>query len=373
MLGNSIALLAIAAFFGVEAYKHRSDRVTPYVLGAFTIAVFLGALFLPALTATYPKVGAFITGAFDDPSSWLVIGIGLFFVLRPFWSRQTAVQRDQVSVPTTDAPAASMPLLTLDDVEAAFDARLTGLQQSLSNLSGIFNDRDEKAEKSQIFYSNFLSKLDDRIEASESDLKTGKAETDNHHGRLTALQVMIRQVVDDYQRMSGVEARLDEKLKTTNSNVVKIEAGIILQADYVKTQIISLFDALGAIYHREQLSSWERTLEGAATELLLPVDQGITFDHDARASWEAKDNAWRRGLQRWVDLGRSYVPDLHTQVFTVPDDHYKRAMNVKLEQFPTPEALFIYKAFCAVLANWRGCRDEVNQLVRQAAFNSQPV
>lgn len=88
-LGDNIALIAIAVVLGVEAWKAK-DRLPRIILTVLAVAFGLSGLFLAKLAATMPALGAFVAGMFDDPSSWLILGIALFLVARPLWADRGA-------------------------------------------------------------------------------------------------------------------------------------------------------------------------------------------------------------------------------------------------------------------------------------------
>jgi len=103
MLGNAIALVAIAALFGLEAYKVK-DRIPRLVLAALAVIFGAGGVFLQPIVGRAPEFGKFLSNLFDQPLAWLIIFALLFLVLRPFWSRPVATQvLGEASLPSFDA------------------------------------------------------------------------------------------------------------------------------------------------------------------------------------------------------------------------------------------------------------------------------
>src|SRR4051812_24972099 len=84
MLGNSIALIGIAAMFGVGAHK-ANERLPRIILTALAVIFALWAVLVQPITDASPKIGAFVTGIFAEPSSWFILAMALFFLLRPYW------------------------------------------------------------------------------------------------------------------------------------------------------------------------------------------------------------------------------------------------------------------------------------------------
>jgi hypothetical protein len=87
MLSNSIALIAVAAMLGVEAFKTR-DRLPRLVLTALAVAFALSGVLLDKLAVAAPKLVAFVSSIFAEPSSWFVLLVALFFVVRPLWQKR---------------------------------------------------------------------------------------------------------------------------------------------------------------------------------------------------------------------------------------------------------------------------------------------
>lgn len=93
MFGNIIALLAISAFFGVEAYKVK-DRIPRLIFTALAIVFALSGLSLPWTSEKAPKFVHFLSEMSGNPLTWLILATALFFVVRPFWSRSAPVANE---------------------------------------------------------------------------------------------------------------------------------------------------------------------------------------------------------------------------------------------------------------------------------------
>ena len=125
MLGNSIALIAIAAFFGVEAYKLRQSTAPFITLAVLAVVFALAGFLLPALTDAQPKVGAFVAGVFDDPVAWAALAAVLYFGFRPFWTKRVEPPRP---VPTYNAHTRD-----LEEEISAINQTLVGLEKRLTS------------------------------------------------------------------------------------------------------------------------------------------------------------------------------------------------------------------------------------------------
>jgi hypothetical protein len=86
LLSNSIALIAVAALFGIEAWK-ANGGVARLVLTALAVTFALSGILLKFLADAIPRAGEIVADTFSQPAAWFVLMIAIFLVLRPFWSK----------------------------------------------------------------------------------------------------------------------------------------------------------------------------------------------------------------------------------------------------------------------------------------------
>ena len=87
MLGNSIALIAVAALFGLEAWK-ASGGIARVVLTLLAVVFALSGALLKPLSDAMPRLGQLVADTFSQPAAWFVLLMGLFFVVRPLWANE---------------------------------------------------------------------------------------------------------------------------------------------------------------------------------------------------------------------------------------------------------------------------------------------
>lgn len=133
--GNSIALFAIAAMFGVEAWK-AEGRLPRLVLTASAVIFALAGMFLDPLTDALPKVGTFVSSVFSSPSAWFTLAVALFFVIRPYWT----VKSNWSLSP--DDKNDDQPLLDFTPLDQ-LRAELLTLSSKLETFEHHINDRFE--------------------------------------------------------------------------------------------------------------------------------------------------------------------------------------------------------------------------------------
>jgi hypothetical protein len=85
LLGESIALIAVAALFGVEAWK-ANGGFARLVLTVLAVLFALSGVFLKFLADAIPRAGEIVAETFSQPVAWFVLMMAVFLVLRPFWS-----------------------------------------------------------------------------------------------------------------------------------------------------------------------------------------------------------------------------------------------------------------------------------------------
>ena len=315
MLGESIALIIGASYFGVEAYKVWGERpIARWILSGLCLAFLLAGAFLYPISTAVPEIGTFVSGVFDDPSSWFLLLMGLFFVLRPFWQ-----PKPQNRKPIADQPLASDGR-TLIDRFNKIDANVRGLTDSVE-------DFDRRVAGTSKFVSEHAQQLDAKL----SKIRAG----------ITATERKISQVSNHLDRVDN----------------------------YFRQQVIWLYYAIAAIGHRERLYRLGAQIEEQAQTLCTPTDEAATFDADQWEAWKRKEEAWRDTLEQWCGLAQFYKGDLREIVFSTPAAYYKSSWSIKDEQFPNSTAVYEYKTFRILLKNWRDVEGEVHAVVYGIAFD----
>lgn len=211
MLGNSIALMALAAFFGVEAYKNAASKLPRYVLSALSVVTFFAAVLLPQLTEAYPKVGAFIAGVFDEPASWAALAAAIYFAVRPFWIKPLVTQVDTSSIEAEVSGIATnqSQIEKSTEVQSAELAKIAAIQSTViqnvqmldSRLSGIPKQMDVIQSKvsavfefvSALAKTDFRTELTARIEWAEKllDMAHVKFNAREYSGAVEQIRITI--------------------------------------------------------------------------------------------------------------------------------------------------------------------------------------
>jgi len=251
--------------------------------------------------------------------------------------------------------------------------------------------------------------LRESVESSSEILAAFVTDARGLMTRMSAIEDLNRAIVEDYQRMLGLEARFSNMLdrlkgavqrqhETINANHAALQekvalvdatraaevAGVYEQVDKLRREYLAhhslnadtlrhrfdnIYSSLAAIWHRERLHFLGSQIESVAGELAAPTQAGTHYDETTWEIWEANEASWRNTVLTWCGIAESYVPGISERVLTSSDDHYRQKGVAKVGQFPDPEAYIAYKAFCAVWKNWCGWKDEAQRAVHQVAFN----
>lgn len=203
------------------------------------------------------------------------------------------------------------------------------------------------------------------------------------------LNQTVRSVIDDYQRMSGVEARLTDALDALKTQIQAEDAKTIthfymleeqlgrlvaaqsLEQDKFRDEVNSLYGALAAILDREKILKWGAEIEVGAKHLSTPTDEKARFSAEQWEEWERKETIWRSWLSRWLQTAECYRKGVQDAVFSTPESAYKGGWSISDDQFPTSKAVYSYQTFRIILKHWNDWRGEVERSLEQAAFNGQ--
>lgn len=349
--------------FGVEAIKVK-ERVPRIIFAMIAVVFALWAVLVQQIANAWPKVGAFLTSIFEQPVAWFVLAVALFFVLRPFWNKPSATRAiatgEKLATGTAELGRQAADLrASLEQHQRTIDERIAGIEADIDSAK----DGEETLRAAiQGFMGAAVKLATDLNEQRVGDVKKLSDE-------LHAATVKQATIIEDYQRMLAVEARLEEMKADHGKKIGELFAHRSLDTDGIMARFHRVYDALAAMFHRERLHMFGQQIEAGAAELSGPTNEKIQFDQGAWEQWESKELAWRSALDSWCELASVYVPGVREEVMTTSDEHYKQKGVATVEQFPDAEAFFSYKAFCGVWKNWQGQKERVFRAVHQAAFN----
>lgn len=312
MLGNSIALIAVAVMLGVEAYKAK-ERLPRLILTALAVLFALSGALIQQVADLSPKLVVFISGVFAQPSTWFVLAVALFFVLRPFWQ----------SKPDPIPPA------TLDQLAA----------------NGVLAD---------------MQRLREKVDALPEPSK----------GADDQLRIQLDSLAERLNEHRGLLQSLESGQKASEA---RLEGLLDRDIERLKTLIKSLDEkvarSLYAIRTRDALEEISAEIEADADILYSRLASGEVYDKVAWGKWENVNQHWIGLIRAWVEHGKWYFGDLTTAVLEVPDHKYGGEWTVSDSQFPNAEAVRIFKKFRIIQTQWEAVKDKVQENLYYVAYH----
>ncbi len=222
-------------------------------------------------------------------------------------------------------------------------------------------------------------------------------------GDIAELSQTVRAVIDDYQRMSGLEARVDGQIDSLKL-AVQTEAETRQSADAViemkanegadlanKVENIRVDTAIAnrdierlanvqedhreraqsafsAIRAREQLAELQALIEQDAADLYNPLKMGELYDEARWDRWESVHSHWQVAIETWLDTARWYAIAVKERTLTVDDKKYSYGWTIADTQFPNAEAVRRFKKFRIIQQQWEAVIPSVKAGLEQVAF-----
>lgn len=219
-----------------------------------------------------------------------------------------------------------------------------------------------------------------------------------------ALAKTVRAVIDDYQRMSGLEARLTDKIEiletdtqngfaTANRGFVVLQTqlnsheilvqklemvrvdGAIATRDIEKLREIQKDHhdrALGAFFTigaRERMAILAAEITQDASDLYDRLKAGEVYDQLKWQQWENVHAHWHAKLLEWLETGRWFAQSVKGRTLTVDDAKYGLDWSISDRQFPDAEAVRRFKKFRIIQLQWESVVPDVNTGMEQVAFS----
>lgn len=310
MLGNAIALIAIAAMFGLEAYKVK-DRLPRLVLGTIAVLFAIGGALVDPIVKQAPAIGAFLSGVFGQPIAWFILFFALFFVLRPLWAKP--IGKSDAMIEYDDGP-----------LRQKIDEEMSEVGRLLKALTDTVNP----ALKSQSELNTALGKSFDQQKADvEKSLASALAER-------REFQARMEMWVNDLRRA-------------------------------IRFGFAGIDQGFTAILSRERLLAKAIEIQDVGDELSGPTNGEELTDRDA---WLAKYGAWHSDVEAWAQLAETYCDGTIGRVFDTPPQQYKGKWKAHDGLFPDSDAVHDYKTFRIILRNFQVERKRVDQCVQSWAF-----
>lgn len=310
MLGNAIALIAIAAMFGLESYKVK-DRLPRLVLGALAVIFVVSGLTIEAIATRAPEVGSFLTELFEQPISWFILLMALFLVLRPYWTNEST------------------------------QIQLKGPSNSDFDLV-----RNEVAEIQQLIAS-MNEKVPDEIATALKGVQSGA-------------------LADIKELRSKVSQAADSELPEIRKGCFSLSERV----EKLNRSVNERFYALNAMNLMDEI---EQEMAGLEAFLCSPSESGQVLDAALWLAWEADFASWEALLKRWLGNAKWYAFEPEDRIFEIKDEKYDEEMGLRDDQFFKADHLRKFKRFMILRRQWQAVRDDAHQGISRFAYQGHSI
>jgi hypothetical protein len=340
MLNNAIALIAVAALFGVEAIKVK-ERLPRIIFAAIAVFFALWAILVERIANAWPKVGAFVTGTFEQPVSWFVLAVALFFVLRPFWQR------------TTNRNGGSSTLSHLDHPPQPYDD--TDLREKVDSNTEILAAfaRDAQGINSRIAEVEGLNKT------IIQDYQTVLGKLAEAEDRLAAHKDHMADCysAEDQARRDGLGA-LNTELQSIRNGCADLQE-----------KIDTLFMALQALKAFEIEGKLAAALSAEYEFLIHRVSEKLPVKGNDWIEWRARHTTFESALEQWTDLAMKWVPNVDRALQDArPSELTALDWDGLDDLFEGSNAVISYRSFAVKFARWTTFRSHLLVTLNLAAF-----
>lgn len=203
--------------------------------------------------------------------------------------------------------------------------------------------------------------------------------------RVAELERIKRAIIDDYQRMCGMEARYEEAHEHFRRDLaglaglpeklemVRVDGSIAIRdlkklSVAVKDHRDRTLSAFHALRVRQELATIEVEMTSIYNDLTARLFEGQTYDLAKWDSWESCFSAWLSKLDEWLELGQWYALAVKERVKTIADEKYDTRLNIPDAQFPHSDAVRRFKRFAILHDQWMMVAPEVQRGAFSVAF-----
>jgi hypothetical protein len=194
------------------------------------------------------------------------------------------------------------------------------------------------------------------------------------------LEGMKRAIIDDYQRMNGVEIRLTDALDALKVGIraqskVFEDRSLIdevnlkefkQEASRFNAQIFLAFQAIRA---REAEQFYAAIIEQEGDYLQKKIVNGEPFQGDDWADWEVHQSKLESAMGRWLELADGWHPKVRSWINeVVPESLTSPEWGEIDDLFQRHGQAIMYKTQVAKFNNWLRLRNHVATAIYMAAF-----
>jgi len=302
-LSVTLFLLTSALLLGVEAVKTQGRPRYSFAIGA-GFFVLVGIFWTP-LAEAFPVVARQIVSITLTPSSWFILVLTLFLLLRQSWSKKPDTAHDNNQY---------------EDQNMYFDETNEQIASAKSRIDALTVSAIDLQKNHEVLTAS-MSEIKTLSHALRDQSNGHGAKIDSHHDSINALVNTV--------------ARLNERNRAIANREMISE---------IEGQINALYQGL---YYAN------------AAEI-----QNIDWQ-----LWKLRETQWRVAIRSWSERGSFYLKkDIWSQIKSVPTESYLEEFSFSDRDFPDSETIHRYKTFCLMVRRFNEIKDEVDSAVYNTAF-----
>lgn len=226
----------------------------------------------------------------------------------------------------------------------------------------------------------FVYGLFEYVRRSVSDPTAPSYDDSDIKARFAIVAREQKAIIDDYQRMSGLEARTTESLaaidQALNKKVEDVRAEVATSArdiekfgEILNREIVTRKFSLFSLGVREALDELASQIRDVSNDLFDHLSAGEVYDAVSWTSWESCHSHWKSLLEQWLNTAQWYAsPRQISSVKVVTDEQYGQSWNVSDSQFPSAEAVRRFRKCRVIHQQWENLVPRVKRGIEAAAF-----
>jgi hypothetical protein len=221
--------------------------------------------------------------------------------------------------------------------------------------------------------------------------------------RLDGIVERQKAIIDDYQRMTAIEARLNGELdgvkegiqhteERTRMNlevlerkinsfaplIAKVEEGRVHNVQnerdieklgsVVEKNARRVAESFAALQIRDQIRNYEDAMLRTSHTLYDRLKAGDTYSDAEWKDWTGYLIFWEMNLSAWINAAQWYAPNVEKRILTIDEKLYAGPWTVRDDQIPTAEGTRQFRKFRLLERQWEAVREEVANGIAQVAF-----
>lgn len=218
------------------------------------------------------------------------------------------------------------------------------------------------------------TELREKVDSSTEILAAFASDARALGERVKAVETLNKAIIDDYQKMLGIEARLDGELDALKL-AIQADKKLFQDSQAVTSATINtLFLALQAIRAREKYRIFKKHIEEQGDFLTARVADRLPVKEQDWIDWQGHLATYESAMAHWLDIARGWHPKIEEWINTVDPRSLTSGDFGDIDDlFPGSNQVIIYKTFASKYNNWKRLENHVGSAIEMAAFGGPNI